>query len=259
MSEKVANPIFYGSLVPARRQREAARAAAAIFGTGRRPDAAAGPPALRGPAHPAWTAGGLVMWNLHPAARTHLWPAKRNRVSRSCILVELGAVLFDPLKAEHEKKKIICSRASWDSRQIIQSKHSLTFCRSGWWAWQQSPPPCRTCTGNGSCSQSSPSRRHCQPSSASLGNPAVCSGSSCLRRRSAGKWPSFWMAAKTCRSPSRSCADLRSGWLDGETPACLAPPGSFRDEMMTSAKRQTHGSFKPGLRQPSRPATCSEA
>lgn len=251
------------SLVPARWEREAARAAAAVFGAPRWSHAAAGPSALQQLAHPSWAAGGLLSWDVYPAAHTYLLSAKRKHFSRalklSWNLVEFKAIWFYPVKAEHEKEEdnqLACLLRFW---RIIQHKHSLTFCCSRWKAWQQSRPPCKTCTGNGSWSQSFPSRRRCRWSSASLVSPGVCSGSSCPRRRSPGKWRSCWTAAKTCRFQSRSCADLHSGRLNGETPSCLLLQVCFRDQTTKSAKRQTDSSFKPGLRRWSRPASCSEA
>lgn len=157
---------------------------------------------------------------------------------------------------KEDDNQLACLLGFW---WIIQSKHSLTFCCSRWKAWQESHPPCKTCTGNGSWSQSFRSRRRCRWSSASLVSPGVCSGSFCPRWRSPGKWRSCWTAAKTCRSPSRSWADLHSGQLNGETPSCLLLQVRFWDETTTSAKRQTDSSFKPSLHRQSRPATCSEA
>lgn len=45
----------------------------------------------------------------------------------SCNLVEFGAILFYPLKAEHEKKKIISLHASWDSAGLFKVNTVLPF------------------------------------------------------------------------------------------------------------------------------------
>lgn len=122
---------LYRGLVPARRQREAARAAAAVLGTPRRSHAAARPSALRLPAHPPGTAGGLLRGDVHPAAHTYLPSAKRKPFSRalklSWNLVEFGAILFYPPKAEHEKKQIISLPASWDSAGLFRGNTVLPF------------------------------------------------------------------------------------------------------------------------------------
>lgn len=45
----------------------------------------------------------------------------------SCNLVEFRAILFYPLKAEHEKKKIISLHASWDSAGLFKVITVLPF------------------------------------------------------------------------------------------------------------------------------------
>lgn len=108
-------------LVPARRERAAARVTAAVLGTPGRPSAT--PSAVRWPAHPSWTAGGLWRSDFNPAAHTYLLSAHRKHFSRALQpnsnLVEFWTILFHHLKAECKKKKISLL-SSWDSAGLLK-------------------------------------------------------------------------------------------------------------------------------------------
>lgn len=113
-------------LVPARWGRAAARVAAAVLGSPGR--SSAGPSALRWPAHPSRTAGGLLRSDSNPAAHAYLLSAQRRRFSTAlkpnANLVEFFTALFYHLKAE---QKIISLRSSWDSAGLFKVNTALPF------------------------------------------------------------------------------------------------------------------------------------
>lgn len=116
-------------LVPARWERAAARVAAAVLGTPGR--SSAGPSALRWPAHPPRTAGGLLRSDFNPAAHAYLLSAQRRRFSRAlkpnANLVESFTELFYHLKAERKEQKIISLHSSWDSAGWFKVNTALPF------------------------------------------------------------------------------------------------------------------------------------
>lgn len=125
-----ANPKLW-RLVPARWQWETARVAAAVLGTPRRSHAAAGPSALRRPACPPWTTGGLWRPDFYPAAHTYLLSTQRKHIrgalQPSRNLVKLRTIWFYPLKAEREEKKVISLHPSWDYGGLFKVKRVLPF------------------------------------------------------------------------------------------------------------------------------------
>lgn len=116
-------------LVPARWERAAARVAAAVLGTPGR--SSAGPSALRWPAHPSRTAGGLLRSDFNPAAHAYLLSAQRKHFSRAlkpnANLVEFLTPLFYHLKAERKEQKIIGLHSSRDSAGLFKVNTALPF------------------------------------------------------------------------------------------------------------------------------------